>query len=223
MACAAIAAAQSRYDATAVRADRSFDWQEWHSAAAMYELMLDERPDSLRPYARAIVASQMLADTAATVDLLERAMSHGIGLSDVLSAVRATDFAIGQGDRYGAYLHTLSTAMPWMKRALDNELLDYYTFRRNGPMMVHYASLMLAGLPESTVYLNTLASGWLLSGRTAEAADTWRRVLAIDPDNVEALLYLGNLYTAEGDTEAARPLLERAHRLCPGPYLGARL
>lgn len=219
LALSAGALAADRYEATGIRADRSFQWQEWPSAAAMYELMIRERPDSLRPYARAIVASQMTGDTAATFDLMERAMSHGLGLAEVLEAVRATDFSIGRGDSYGRYLHTLAEAMPWMRRALDNELLEYYTFRCDGPMMMHYASLMLAGLPESTEYLNLLARGCLLAGRDAEATATWRRVLAIDPDNLDALLYLGNYLEIKGRRDEAAPLLQRADSLHPGPFL----
>lgn len=219
---AAAAFAQGTYESTAQRAARSFKWEEWNSAAAMYELMLKERPDSLSTYARAIAANQMLGDTAATVDLVERAMSHGIGLSEVLKAVRHTDFSIGQGDLYGGYLHLLWNAMPWMRRALDNELLEYYSFRNDGPMMVRYAGVMLAGLPDSVEYLALLARGQMLSGDMNAAATTWRKILDLDTDNYSALIMLGNYLVLKG-SEEGNTLLARANALRPTPYVTREL
>ena len=213
------AAAAAGYDRLAERASRSFQWEEWSSAAAMYELMLKERPDSLSSYARAITANQMVGDSAATVELVERAMSHGIGLSAVLEAVRLTDFSIGQGDRYGTYLHHLRNSIPWMSRALDNELLGYYTFRNDGPMMVKYANIMLAGLPDSVEYLALIANGQLLAGQPAEAAATWKKILEIDPDNFPTLVLLGNYYLQQGNETEGKTLLSKAQSVKQTPYI----
>lgn len=220
---ALMATAQAGYDVTAGRAARSFEWKEWNSAAAMYELMLRERPDSLSSYTRAVAANQMLGNDEQAIDLVERAMAHGIGLSELLEQVRLTDFALGEGDRYGALLHRLTEAMPWMRRALDNELLRYYCFRDDGPNIVRYAKVMLAGLPESTEYLSLLARGYMLQGLDAEAADTWRKILAIDPDNYDTLLYLGNYCRMQGNGTEAEALLRRAAAIRRTPYLESLL
>lgn len=220
---ALMATAQAGYDVTAGRAARSFEWKEWNSAAAMYELMLRERPDSLSSYTRAVAANQMLGNDEQAIDLVERAMAHGIGLSELLEQVRLTDFALGEGDRYGALLHRLTEAMPWMRRALDNELLRYYCFRDDGPNIVRYAKVMLAGLPESTEYLSLLARGYMLQGLDAEAADTWRKILAIDPDNYDTLLYLGNYCRMQGNDTEAEALLRRAAAIRRTPYLESLL
>lgn len=220
---ALMATAQAGYDVTAERAARSFEWKEWNSAAAMYELMLRERPDSLSSYTRAVAANQMLGNDEQAIDLVERAMAHGIGLSELLEQVRLTDFALGEGDRYGALLHRLTEAMPWMRRALDNELLRYYCFRDDGPNIVRYAKVMLAGLPESTEYLSLLARGYMLQGLDAEAADTWRKILAIDPDNYDTLLYLGNYCRMQGNDTEAEALLRRAAAIRRTPYLESLL
>lgn len=216
---ACCASAQASYEVTAERAARSFDWKEWNSAAAMYELMLREHPDSLSTYSHAVAANQMLGNDDAAIDLIERAMTHGIGLSELLESIRITDFALGEGDKYGSLLHRLVEAMPWMRRALDNEMLRYYTFRDDGPHMVQYAKIMLAGLPESTEYLGLLARGYMQQGMDAEAADTWRRILTIDPDNYDALLYLGNYLRLNGNANEGRELLTRAADIRPTPYL----
>lgn len=221
--CAATASTPSRYNAMAERATRAYDGAEWSSAAAMYELLLDMRPDSVDTYAHAIVANEMVPDTAASVDLVERAMSHGLGLAEVLGRVRADSFAIGQGDRYGGFLLRLRNAFPWMGRALDNELLHYYVFRRNGPMMVRYARIMLEGLPESAEYRSILARGYILGGNDAMAVATWHEMLQADPDDYTALLSMGNYYVTRGRDAEAAPYLRRAMAIRPTPYVQATL
>lgn len=217
------ASAGDRYSLAAERAARAYNGREWSSAAVLYEIMLDMRPDSLDTYARAIVANRQVPDTAAAVDLMERAMGHGLGLADVLTEVRAQSFAIGRGDSYGDYLMQLREAMPWMRRALDNELLEYYTFRNDGPMMVRYARIMLAGLPESAEYRALLARGYLLSGDEQQAVDTWKAMLQTDPDDYTALLNLGNYYAIAGDNTEAAAWLRRAQQVRPTPYVEATL
>lgn len=180
-------------DALRLRADRAFDWDDYAGSAAMYEVLLAKTPDAPDLYARAIVSQQMLADTVATVDLMQRAMAHGLGLADMLSAVRSTDFDKGRADLYGSYLLNLRNAMPWMGRALDNQLLEYYDFRNDGPMIECYARIMLAPLPESTHYLNLLARGLLLQNRIPEATEVWWKVLAIDPADPTATAFLESI------------------------------
>lgn len=222
-ACAAAVSDADRFAATSVRADRSFEWREWPGAAALYEVMLALRPDSAEIYARAIVASDMAGDTAAVPELIERAMSHGIGFAPLLGRVRATLYGVGEGDAYGSLLTQLRRDIPYMGRALDHELLTYYTFRSDGPRMVEYAQTMLRGLPESEEYLDVLARGYMLQGRYDEAAATWRHILSLYPDNYQSLLYLGNLCASTGDSAGARRYLERAQALHPTPYVQATL
>ena len=223
LSCSLVAFAGQRYEQLSLRAARSFEWKEWSSAAALYELMLQERPDSLATYSYAIVANQMIPDTAATIDLLERAMSHGIGLEDVLEAVRTTDFSIGQGDLYGRYLLLLSEGMPWMKRGLDHQLLKYYNFRHDGPMIVKYARDMLTGLPDSTEYLSYLAKGYLLCNDDDKAVEIWKKILEIDPRHYTTLLELGNYYQLKGNRNEALPYLELAQSIHPTPYVAKSL
>lgn len=211
----------TRYRLAEERAARSFDGREWASAAALYELMLDMRPDSAEVYARAIVASAMIPDTAATTDLMQRAMAHGAGLDAVLAQVRGISFAIGAPDLYGAYLHRLRAAMPWMSRALDHELLRYYVFRDDGPEIARYARIMLEGLPDSAEFLHALARGYMLQDDMAAAVAVWEKILALYPDDYDSLLYLGNYYVLTGRRGEAEPYLARALRVRPTPYVEA--
>lgn len=213
----------TRYRLAAERAARSFDGREWASAAALYELMLDMRPDSAEVYARAIVASAMIPDTAAATDLMQRAMAHGAGLDGVLARVRGISFAIGAPDLYGAYLHRLRGSMPWMSRALDHELLRYYLFRDDGPEITRYARIMLEGLPDSADFLHALARGYMSQDDMAAAVAVWEKILSLYPEDYDSLLYLGNYYVLTGHGGQAAPYLERALRVRPTPYVEALL
>lgn len=222
---ALIAAARDtgRLANTCERADRAYDGREWNSAAALYGLVLDMRPDSAAVYPRAIVASELAGDTAAAPALVEEAMARGIGFASLLQNVRATSFAAGAGDNYAAFLLRLRREMPWMSRPLDHELLNYYTFRRDGAHMVEYAGRMLAGLPDSREYLSLLAEGYLLDGHDDEAIAIWTRILSLEPDDYLTLLCLGNYYVIHGNPEAARRYLSRAQAIHPTPYVARTL
>ncbi len=217
---AALAAADDAWVAqTAVRADRSFAFAEWSSAHALYELLLDRQPGRSDFYARAVVAAELAGDTIAGSDLVERAMSHGIPFAPLLADIRSTSYSVGAGDGYGDFLLRLQEQLPWLARPIDDELLRYYTSRSDGPMMVRYARVMLAGLPDSIEYLGLLARGYVLQDDMLAAADTWTRILAIAPDNYDALVCLGNYARLEGRKAEALRYLEEANRLRPTPYL----
>ena len=177
-------------DPMRLRADRAYDWDDYAGAAAMYEVLISRTPDNPDLYTRAIVSQQMLADSAATIDLMQRAMAHGFKLSDMLATVRQADFAKGRAELYATYLVDLRDAMPWMTRALDNQLLQYYDFRNDGPMIEQYARRMLAPLPDSVEYLTLLARGLLLQGKIDQAAAVWQQILTLDPTDPGARNHL---------------------------------
>lgn len=49
--------------------------------------------------------------------------------------------------------------------------------------------------------------------------DTYHRILAINPDNLTALLAIGNYLHLTGHPHQARPYLQRANNIAPTPYL----
>ncbi len=220
---ACTAMASDRYDTMSERALRAFDSREWASAAALYELMLDRRPDSTDSYVRAVVASEMVGDTVAGPDLVSRAMAHGIGLPQILTRSRAQFFDIGAGDAYPAMLYRLLGKFPWMRRAIEHELLDYYTFRDNGPEIIKYARIMLTGLPDSEEYRLLLARGYLLSGDRDAACSEWQSILDTDPNCIDALLPLGYSLAQQGDTARALDILRRAQSIAPTPYIASTI
>ncbi|MDE7093226.1 MAG: hypothetical protein K2O43_07390 [Muribaculaceae bacterium] len=95
---------------------------------------------------------------------------------------------------YENYLLQVKRHIPWMRRVADNYLMDYYTFRNNGPMMIRYSELMLKGLPNDVRFLSTLARGYLIENQTDKAIDIYHQILSVDPSNYKVMLILGNYY-----------------------------
>ncbi len=211
------------YENTQGKADRFFDHQEWASAAAMYNFMLQQRPKVPDTYGRAIVATEMLGDTLRSMTLLSDAMHHGVSLDSVLTNVQKYSFQIDEGHLYEHFMLQAVVNNPWMERPLDAYLLRYYMFRRNGPQIIVYAKKMLGGAPDNQEYQLDLADGYLQDGQTAQAVEVWRRIAEGENPNYEAPLQLGNYYNLTGDRHQAHEYLERAYRLKPTPYVEAQL
>ena len=94
--------------------------------------------------------------------------------------------------------------------------------------MIACSRQMLAGMPDHPDFLYPLAQGLLLDGRPDEAMKVYLKILAINPESLEALLYLGNYHadrarTSETDRQAAIDYLSRAAVLRSTPYISRRL
>lgn len=228
----ALSALAADYGAVAEKARRFFHYREWASASAMYDLMLDERPAVAETYPYAIVAASMRADTAGEMRLLEQAMNHSIPFDSVMSGVKRVALASGNVETYEHFLLNAQRSFPWLGRAIDRFLLDYYTSRSDGANMVSYSRLLLHGLPDNEGFLGTLARGQMLEGHIDSAMLTYRHILSLYPDNYEALLATGNhaamlipqTQAAGRDSlrRTAREALQHAYTLKPTPYI-ARL
>lgn len=221
-------AAATDYATLGLKASRFYDYKEWASASAMYGLMLEQRPDVASTYARAIISSDMAGEPVSDrMKLLSRSMEARIPLDSIFSAICRDAFDIGQASIYENLLIDLKGYYPWMTRSIDNYLLQYYTFRSDGPKMIEYSLIMLKGMPENTVFLSALAHGYMLTGRDTEAMETYRTILEYSPHDYLSLLNLGNYYyllahDEHSDTEApmlARRYLSEANRLHPTPYV----
>lgn len=211
--------ATADYRTTAAKADRFFEAGEWASAQALYSIMIDQRHDADSAYVKAIVASSILSDSASASHFLTDAMKAGISFTWLMDQVKSTSFAIGKADVYEDFLLRSQRDCPWLHRAIDAELLDYYTFRDNGEKMIVYAEKMLAGLPESTKYLSALAAGFCLKGDFNSAVGIWNKILGIEPDNYDILLKIGNFYRITGDNLQGDEFLARAAKIHPTPFV----
>lgn len=217
------AVAASDYATTAAKAQRFFDAREWASAQALYGLMLNERPDADSVYVHAIVASSMLGHKDAASHLLTEAMKSGIGFSKLMGGVRQLSFSVGDAGVYEDFLLRSQRDCPWLLRPIDAELLRYYMFRNNGEKTVEYATKMLKGLPDSVEYLSDLADGYITLGEGDSAVAAWKQILALDPDNYQTLLKLGNYYDIVGNRTGAADYLQQAARIRLTPFVAQRL
>jgi tetratricopeptide (TPR) repeat protein len=73
----------------------------------------------------------------------------------------------------------------------------------------------LAVLEPSADVFNLLAFSQRNAGDYRNALENYFRALALDPDHLGALEYLGELYVKTGEMDKARALLARLEVLCP--------
>lgn len=214
---AATAAAQP--DPTLEKARRAFENSEWASAAALYGLVCDRTPGNTEAYARRIVASEIIADTAATVAVIEEALNDETEVAALFHSIRTNALAAGKPHAFTAVLDRTRKKLPWLARPCDAALLEYYKFRNNPAATEAYAKKLLAGLPDDIGYLSTLAGSYIMQGKDSEALGVYRRILDIDPAHFDTLVALGSYWLEAGDRERARKYLTRAAEIRPTPAL----
>lgn len=213
-------------DATG-KAALMFNNEEWASAAALYSVLADKNPMQTDAYGHAIVASGMLADTTRQSVLTAQAFDNRIAADSLFSSVERISFSIGQTSLYEHYLLAQKASHPWLSRYIDTRLLNYYVFRRDPQGMIAYSKLLLGPVPDHEPFLYTLAEGYLLDGQTKPAIETYLKIVNLNPDSLQALLYLGNYYanTPQPDAAAAASLalsyLRRAYAISPTPYVAS--
>lgn len=207
------------YEATAQKAERFFKYGEWANAAAMYELLLEERPKECETYAHAIVTAGMRDMPDYEMALLDRAQANLVPTDSLLSDVRRVSFSLGCTSQYEKLLLLMKERQPWLGRSIDKQLLRYYLFRHNGEEVIKYSRIMLSGAPDNAEFLLALAQGQLALADYAGAMNTYRTLLAYHPDNYTALLYLGNYYKDRNDPQEALFFLRRALVIKPTPYV----
>lgn len=217
------AAAQANFDTTASKAQRFFDNREWANASALYTLMLHERPEIPSLYGRAIVVTSILNDTVRSQDLLRQALKYSVPLDSVMADVRKYSFIAKQPKLYENFLLRASRDNPWMKRAIDVQLLKYYTYRADGPQMEKYARMLLKGAPDNTSFLLTLARSYMLQDLPGKAVETWQTIVDAHPDNYDAIINLANYYDLSRQPDKALPLYTTAYDLRPTPYVQAAI
>lgn len=215
----ALAARADDAERLRAKALRFYNNEEWLNAQATYLLVLDQEPGNVDAYAHSIVTDATLADTAGVTDMLQRSAIHNVSTDSVLNAVQRLSMARGESAMYRGILQLTQQQFPWLSRKIERRLLDYYLFRDNGPEIVSYARKLLDGMPDNVEFQMALARGYLLSEEPDKAREIWLQVLDTRPDDVDALLAIGNNLLSSGQREDALPYLQRAYALRPTPYL----
>ncbi len=228
----ALAVWAADYATTSRKADRFFNHREWASASAMYDLMLEEQPGVADTYCHAIVSAAMRTDSADEMRLLNKAMHHSIPFESIMNGVRQVALTSGNIETYEEFLLNAQEHYPWLSRAIDRFLLQYYCFRNDGPQMVLYSKLLLEGLPANIDFLSARARGYMLSGMIDSAIAVYRHIIAINPDNFDALVAVGNYGAMQLQTstqhqnpalrEETLATLQHAYGIKPTPFI-ARL
>jgi len=229
--CIAITATATDYNTLSLKAERFYKQQEWASALAMYQLMLESQPQQADVYSRAIISATSLRDSSEVLELTNKAFEFHVPFDSIFQNVKAESFALGKTNLYEKYLLGIATHYPWLQRAIDGYLTDYYVFRHDGRKMIEYAKIMLEGLPSDAGFLSILARGYMLNGETELAIETWHNILETDPDNYNALLSLGNYYFELWQKSPSDKLLRnntseylrRAYDIKPTPYISSIL
>ena len=170
-----------------------------------------------------MICNTLAGDTTAAMSLVHNAMDNLVNADTLFSRIRTRAFALGHPSIYQDLLVRARDNFPWMTRMVDRSLLEYYDNRNDGPQMVAYADKMLQGFPENVSYLRVKARGTLLCGDGDEAADIWRHILDLAPDNYDTLLDLAAYLITCGNRDAATPYIQRAIAIRSTPYLQSLL
>lgn len=215
--------AETGYADLSAKASRFFQQQEWASASAMYQLMIDRNPDVADVYAHAIVADGMRNDTTQQQQLLRQAIERHLPFDSIFGKVRELSFSLGKATVYENFMIESRATLPWATRNINARLLDYYMSRGNAPLAIDFARKMLEGMPDNQTFLVTLAKAYMMAGEFDKAKAELRNTLDINPSSLPALLTLGNLLLSQGDKVQALPLLKRAYSLSPTPHLASTI
>ena len=224
------------YETRKIKAERYFKYKEWRSALAMYLLMLDERPQEVEPYYKAIVAGAMVNDSTTQIDMLMRTQQRGISLDSLFNGIKNVSLSIDEAQAYCNFLLLVKKQQPWLKRSINIYLLKYYDFRNDSQNMIKTADELLAQTPSNTVYLKTIAKAYINMGDFDKAMEYYKRILAIDNNDYDSLLALGNYYATQllqsaDDTPLSKEdlialsqtYLYEAYNLYPTPYVAQLL
>lgn len=205
------------------RADRAFRAGEWAQAQAMYSMMTGADTVASLPYARAIVAAAMMADTAAVEAMAARAMDHAVPLDSLLGNVRRDSYDIHSPAIYPMLLEIMGAEMPYLHRPMLVRRLAYCQETSDTDGVVDCCLQLLEGMPDDADILWSLAEAYFAKGNAAEAILCCNRILESRPDNITALLALANYYDGAGQPTEALAFFRRAARIAPTPYIDARI
>lgn len=221
--CAASIVYANDYSKIESRASRFFNQQEWASASAMYDLMIDRKPSVCENYGYAIVSAGMRNDTLAQISLMDRSLNSHVPLDSLFQSVKEVSFSIGESSLYEDFLIRIKAQHQWLARGVDNYLLEYYVFRNNAPQVIKYSRSMLDGASDNIKFLTYLANGLMQEGQTAEAIETYEKIININPDDYNALLQVANYFQLTATTDKSRKTalnyFERAQKIKSTPYI----
>lgn len=203
LASAPVKAAETPYHTLEVKASRFYEYGEWGSALAMYELMLRQKPDLPSNYYKSILLAGLLNDEAMQVDFMEQVQSHAIPFDSIFDGVKSGAVSLASPDVYVNFLSLVKKHQSWMARAIDVKLLEFAVFRGDADSTIALATDLLRLSPDNVEFLTALGNAYLLKGEYYNAILTMLKIVEYKPDDVQALLTIGNYYVMEVEKRLA--------------------
>ncbi len=182
------------YSVLETKASRFYQNKEWASSLAMYELMISQKPYVVNNYAKAIVLSGLLEKPDMQMAFLEHTQQNGLPLDAIFNLIQKDAFAIGYPNIYESFLKLVKTKQQWLARNINIQLLKYYKYRSDADNMIDICDQLLKSTPDDTGYLTDMAEAYALKGDLQESMNWYNKILAIDKNNYNSLLTLGNYY-----------------------------
>lgn len=181
--------AETSFSKLKEKAERFYAYQEWDSALAMYELML--QPTDLPTISLALALYGLKGDEEKQIQLVELSQQKGIALNDLFENVKTEAFRLGKPDIYENLLLKIKEKQPWLKRSINLQLIKYYDSRNNAPKMISISDSLLTVNPDDIYTLSIKARGHILLSEIEPGVSAYRQILELDKDNMEALLNIG--------------------------------
>lgn len=190
------------------QADDHFANREWGEAVALYDVLLNRRPDRITTYVSAVVSSAASGNDESVMRYVVRSERQGLSLDSLFAGVDSLARSIGRSDIYEGVLLLVKKNQPWFTRVANNYLLEYYRFRRDPRNTLLVADELLAVSPGQVNCLKAKAEALLLQGNDSAAVLVQRMVLEADTADIEANLFVGGFYAVRG-MEKLRDVDER--------------
>ncbi len=219
--------AETDYNVLKNKAERFFQYEEWHSAIAMYQLMLMQRPAETDIYAKAITVTGILNDKKAQMTLIEKSQQNRVPLHALFPKIQKESFSVSEPQVYENFLLLMRDQQPWLKRGINLQLLKYYSMRNNAPQIIETADLILADIPTDAKVLREKAKGYFVSGDNENACKFYIESLKYDDKNFKANLFVGMHYYQKWQSQGqllpsavantAAQYLNQAYSLKPTP------
>ena len=219
--------AETDYNVLKNKAERFFQYKEWHSAMAMYQLMLMQKPAETGIYAKAITVSGILEDQNTQMALIEKSQQNRVPLYELFPKIQRESFSVSEPQVYENFLLLMRDKQPWLKRNINLQLLKFYSMRNNAPQIIATANLLLKDTPKDASVLREKAKGYFVSGDNENACKYYIESLQYDADNFKANLFVGIHYYREWQAQGqllpsdvadlAAQYLNRAYTINPTP------
>ena len=189
------------YERLESRANDHYDHAEWSEVISITDRMVRIRPSDVAPYSAALVAAQFLNDIPTENRYLELSQYNRIPIDTLLQSVYERTRLMHNAAIYEGILLNLKTHNSWLAKVFNHYLLDYYAFAHKTDQTIAIADELLHVTPENIRYKKIKADALFYQGDHKPAVAIYENILSANPDDYDALTFLGIYYAAEIEKE----------------------